>query len=84
MDIANSKVFSELMSKHQVDHVFFGHIHAYSTATLNNVKYTITGGGGAELANRFGPEGNVHHYVICDVLPDGTIKQQIIRFDKHE
>ena len=68
------------MVKHHVDHVFFGHVHAYSTATLNGINYTVSGGGGAGLHNRFGPKGNVHHYIICDVLKDGSMKQQVVRF----
>jgi len=84
MEKDNSEEFTELMSRYQVDHVFFGHIHTYSTTTLNNVDYTITGGGGAPLAHRFGPLGNVHHYVICDVLPDGFLKQQVVRFYKRK
>jgi hypothetical protein len=75
-----SKVFTELMTKHEVAEVYLGHIHAYSTAKLGGVNYTISGGGGAGLHNRYGPMGNVHHYVICDVLPDGTVKQQVVRF----
>jgi len=80
MDRKYSKAFGDLMVKHHVDHVFFGHIHAYSTATLNGINYTVSGGGGAGLHNRFGPKGNVHHYIICDVLKDGSMKQQVVRF----
>ena len=69
---------------YHVSHVFLGHIHAYSTATYNGVNYTVSGGGGAGLHNRYGPLGNVHHYVICDVLPDGTLKQQVVRFFKED
>jgi hypothetical protein len=78
----NSLTFVELMSKYAVDHVFFGHIHAYSTATLDGISYTISGGGGAGLHDRYGPLGNVHHYVICDVMPDGSMKQKVVRFYK--
>jgi len=80
MDRQYSAAFGDLMVKHRVDHVFFGHIHAYSTATLNGVDYTVSGGGGAGLHDRFGPDGNVHHYIICDVLKDGSMKQQVVRF----
>jgi len=82
--IKYSKVFDELMSKYNVEYVFFGHIHAYSTAVKNDILYTIAGGGGASLHDRFGPLGNIHHYVICDVLPDGTINQQVVRFYKKD
>ena len=83
MDEKESKIFTDLMSKHDVSEVYLGHIHAYSTAKLEGVQYTLSGGGGAPLHNRFGPLGNVHHYVICDVQPDGTVKQQqVVRFYK--
>jgi hypothetical protein len=75
-----SKVFTELMTKHKVAEVYLGHIHAYSTAKHGGVNYTISGGAGAGLHNRYGPEGNVHHYIICDVSPDGTVKQRVVRF----
>ena len=75
-----SKIFTDLMTKHHVAEVYLGHIHAYSTAMHGGVNYTISGGGGAGLHDRYGPRGNVHHYVICDVSADGTVKQQVVRF----
>ncbi len=75
-----SKVFTDLMTKYGVEEVYLGHIHAYSTATLGGVRYTLSGGGGAGLHDRYGPLGNVHNYVICDVASDGTITQQVVRF----
>jgi len=76
----DSLAFTDLMSEHKVDEVYLGHIHAYSTATLGGVAYTLSGGGGAGLHNHYGTMGNVHHYIICDVEPDGTVKQRIVRF----
>lgn len=81
-DDSNSQVFTDLMTKHKVDEVYLGHIHAYSTATFGSINYTLSGGGGAGLHDRYGPLGNVHHYVICDVMADGTVKQQVVRFYK--
>jgi hypothetical protein len=26
----------------------------------------------------------VHHYVICDVQPDGTLEQQVVRFHRED
>lgn len=74
----SSRKFTELMAKHQVDHVFAGHIHAYSTATYLGVDHTVTGGGGAELHKQYGLKGSVHHYVIVDVTPKG-VQQQVVR-----
>jgi len=76
--------FAELMSRHRVKHVFLGHIHAYSTASHNGIPYTIAGGGGAGLHDRYGPTGNVHHYLICDAGPNGSLKQQVVRFHKEQ
>ena len=73
-----SHEFTELMSRYKVDHVFAGHIHAYSTASYRDVEYTVTGGAGANLHTRYGPKGSVHHYVIVDVSPEG-IQQFLIR-----
>lgn len=64
-----SRPFTELMSKYQVDHVFCGHIHAYSTATYKGVPYTITGGGGAGLHQHYGEKGSAFHYLVVDVYP---------------
>ena len=79
-DNDESKVFTGLMTKHKVAEVYLGHIHAYSTAKHGGVNYTLSGGGGAGLHNQYGPKGNVHHYIICDVSADGTVKQQVVRF----
>jgi len=73
-----SRKFTELMTKHEVDHVFAGHIHAYSTASYAGVDYTVTGGAGAQLHRQYGPKGSVHHYIIVDVTPAG-IQQQVVR-----
>ena len=68
------------MTKYEVSEVYLGHIHAYSTAKYGGVNYTLSGGGGAPLHDRFGRRGNVHHYVICDVMTDGAVRQQVVRF----
>ena len=81
-DKANSVIFTALMTEHRVEHVFLGHIHAYSTATVDGVDYTVTGGGGASLYKYYGPLGDVHNYIICDVQPDGTMEQKVVRFYK--
>jgi len=81
-DDSNSRAFTALMTKHKVDEVFLGHIHAYSTAHYNGVDYTVSGGGGAPLHDRYGPLGNVHHYIVCDVMANGTVKQKVVRFYK--
>jgi len=79
-DDIESKIFTDLMTGHEVDEVYLGHIHAYSTAKYGGVNYTLSGGGGAGLHDRYGPGGNIHHYIICDVSPQGHLKQQVVRF----
>jgi predicted phosphodiesterase len=83
MNSERSRQFTDLMTRHSVDHVFLGHIHAYSTARHQNVDYTVTGGAGAKVHMQFGPKGSVHHYVIVDVKP-GEIKQQLVQLRKIE
>jgi 3',5'-cyclic AMP phosphodiesterase CpdA len=83
MSAQDSTAFTDLMAKHQVDEVYLGHIHAYSTATLDGVDYTLSGGAGAGLHGRFGPRGSVHHYVLCDASPSG-VDQTLVRFLKDE
>ena len=79
-DEEESKIFTDLMTKYKVSEVYLGHIHAYSTAKYGGVNYTLSGGAGAPLHDRYGPKGNVHHYIICDVQADGTVEQQVVRF----
>ncbi|UCC97297.1 MAG: metallophosphoesterase [Phycisphaerales bacterium] len=83
-DSEESKLFTDLMTTYEVSEVYLGHIHAYSTAEFGGVRYTVSGGGGAGLHDRFGALGNVHHYVICDVQANGTVKQQVVRFHKKQ
>ncbi len=75
--------FAKLMSKHNVDHVFFGHIHAYSTATYEGVEYSITGGAGAGLHEQYGEMGSVNHYMIVDILPD-SIEMRVVQLIRKE
>jgi len=83
MPAAWSAPFVALMSKHKVDHVFCGHIHAYSTDTYDGINYTVTGGAGAGLHWQYGELGSVYHYVVVDVLPQ-EIKMQVVRFYPEE
>jgi Icc protein len=82
-DSERSKMFTDLMEKHNVSEVYMGHIHAYSTACYNGINYTVSGGGGATLHGRFGLLGSAHQYIICDIGADGSVKQQIVRFYKN-
>lgn len=76
MSLEMSSPFVKLMSEHEVDHVFAGHIHAYSTASYEGVDYTVTGGAG--LHEHYGELGSNHHYVVVDVLRD-RIEMKLVR-----
>lgn len=73
-----SKRFTAMMAEHEVDEVFLGHIHAYSTAEYKGVRYSLCGGGGAPLHGRFGPKGAQHGYLLCDLWDDGTMAQRYV------
>jgi hypothetical protein len=75
--------FARLMTRHRTDHVFQGHIHAYSTARQGGVDYTVTGGGGAPLDPRYGRKGACFHYLVVDV-EDGAWSMRAIRVLKRE
>jgi len=71
--------FRQLMKDEHVTEVFMGHIHGFATEVLDGVRYTITGGGGANLAKELGPEGAVHNYVVVHVTPGG-LKQEEVKY----
>jgi predicted phosphodiesterase len=73
-----SAKFTALMEKHQVDNVFTGHIHAYSTATYNGIEYTINGGSGGKIHKQYGPKGSAHHYLLVDVMAD-RVEQKLVQ-----
>ncbi len=74
----NAERFCDLLSKYQLTHAFFSHIHAYSTAEYQGVNYTVSGGGGSRLHRRFGEMGSVYHYVVVYVMGEDVL-QQVVR-----
>jgi Icc-related predicted phosphoesterase len=76
---SGNEAFLALMEKHQVAHVFTGHIHAYSQEERNGTVYTVTGGGGAPLKEDEHPN-SFYHYV--QVTVDGEqIQTQVMPLD---
>ncbi len=67
----NATVLMALMEEFSVDHVFMGHVHGYATTVVNNVRYTISGGGGANLSKQLDADGSVHNFLVIDVTPEG-------------
>lgn len=53
--------FENLMSTYHVDTVYLSHIHSYFDYTMNDVRYLITGGAGAELLTK----NSYYHYIIA-------------------
>lgn len=77
----NAKKFHRLMIEQEVDHVFSGHVHGFASEVIDDVRYTITGGGGASLTDNLGEEGRVHHFILVTVSPEG-ITNEIIKMDR--
>ena len=53
----------ELYTKHQVNFVFMGHIHAYKHWVVDKTHHIISGGGGSPIHGVFGDKGAFFHYV---------------------
>lgn len=62
-DPAEAKKFESLMSTYHVDTVYLSHIHSYYEYYIDNVRYLITGGAGAELLTK----NSYYHYMIAKV-----------------
>lgn len=74
----NAGKFHNLMVKHGVNDVFVGHVHGFATQVIDGVRYTITGGAGAELTEQLGEEGKFHHFVLVRVRPEG-IERELVK-----
>jgi hypothetical protein len=67
------KYIEPVARKHRVDALLAGHDHFYERGNANGLRYFVTGGGGAPLADT----GTIHetdlakkgfHYVVIDVV----------------
>ena len=77
----NAQELRALLSRHQVDEVFMGHIHGYASEVIDGVRYTLTAGAGAPLSKRLSPEGRAYNYVVVHVGPDG-LRREVVRLVK--
>jgi 3',5'-cyclic AMP phosphodiesterase CpdA len=74
---AVTEELGKLFTKHQVDYVFAGHIHAYAKSKRAGVTYIVSGGVGSPL--HLPPEfGGFYHYILIDV-ENGKIRDKAIR-----
>ncbi|MFA6241905.1 MAG: metallophosphoesterase [Candidatus Hydrogenedentales bacterium] len=74
----NAKRLREILIRHKVNQVFVGHVHGYASEVIDGVRYTISGGAGADLTTSLGKTGNVHNYIVVQVGPDG-VKSYVVR-----
>lgn len=73
----NAERFHELMTRHGVREVFMGHFHGYSSSVIDGVRYTVTGGGGADLHHFMTWLKPFHHYVVVHVTKAG-IREEVV------
>ena len=77
---SNADAFRELMQRHHVRGVFFGHDHGFASHVIDGVRYTITAGAGAELYSELNWVRPIHHYLVVHVTPQG-VWQELVRLD---
>lgn len=70
--------FHQLMRSCHVDEVFMAHIHGYATAVIDDVRYTLTAGGGAPLSGRIAAENRHFHLIELEVGTDGVQRRLMI------
>jgi Icc-related predicted phosphoesterase len=68
--------FMALIEEYEVSYVFAGHIHAYVEGLRNDVRYIITGGGGAPLYGAGHPNA-FYHYVRVTVSGSNVITEVV-------
>lgn len=68
---------AELFCKHEVSHIFAGHIHGYFTGAWQGVPFTISGGGGARL---YGDDpGHFFYHAVKVTIRQGCLHQEVKR-----
>ncbi|HPO14302.1 MAG TPA: metallophosphoesterase [Candidatus Hydrogenedentes bacterium] len=77
----NFKPLCALLKHQKVDQVFMGHIHGFATTLIDGVRFTITAGGGANLAKELPKEGAYHNYVVVHVSPTGLRNEVVKQMD---
>jgi hypothetical protein len=70
-----------LLKRQKVDQVFMGHIHGFATTVVDGVRFTISAGGGANLAKELPKEGAYHNYVVIHVSPTGLRNEVVKQID---
>lgn len=65
--------FENLMSKYKVHTVFLSHIHSYFSYIKDDVRYVISGGGGAELLTK----DSYYHFLRVKVTNNDTYLEAV-------
>ncbi len=83
-DFDNFDQYAQLVeSEYPIPIAFFGHLHRYETWIRNDLRYVITGGGGAEIGwprEEDPPNyGLFHHFLLVTVYPEGIITSEVIK-----
>jgi Icc-related predicted phosphoesterase len=76
----DSKRFTDIAQKYNVDYVFAGDHHGYVKTEKDSTIYTITGGGGARLK---GGKGRFHHIVEINIVYEKVFEHVIAVKHKH-
>jgi len=71
--------FMELVEEYAVSYVFAGHIHAYVEGLRNDVRYIITGGGGAPLY--FAGHPNAFYHYVRVTVSGTNIITEVVKID---
>lgn len=72
-DQNEAKIFESLMSKYKVHTVFLSHIHSYFSYIKDDVRYVISGGGGAELLTK----DSYYHFLRVKVTDKDTYLEAV-------
>lgn len=60
-----------LIKKAKAPMVFLGHFHLYDEIEVDNIKYVVSGGGGAPLRSKYGFGKAEYGFVLVSVRPGG-------------
>ncbi len=75
----NNLRFKEIISQHQVEEIYCGHIHSYFTYNLENeIPITITGGGGSEPNLSFLDNARSFYHFLLVEAKDGDHYNRIV------
>ena len=75
----NMRDLERLLAEHNVDQVFMGHIHGFATKLQDDVRYTVSGGGGGALSQRLPAKDRAYNYLLVHVQPEG-VRTEVVKW----